>query len=141
LLQSKSSPTTCRRPAKDARHGVETGWQVGKRPEREEVSDADWHNLIQEFVARRIAEATFHDRFFELWRASSQSGHANLPRPIETLFFVVEAYCPDPSLRDPGSAYEADGVELRRAAETALANLARPSHCSRLMTFLSRMKP
>jgi hypothetical protein len=101
------------------------------------VSDARWHMLVRDFAARRIDEAAFHDRFFELWHASTRA-HAHIPPAIETLFFVVEAYCPDPALRDPDSAYEADDAELRQAAEKALAELPIPS---RIMTFLSRMKP
>jgi hypothetical protein len=100
------------------------------------VSDADWHHLVRDFVERRIDEAAFHDRFFELWHAS-QRAQETIPRTIETLFYVVEAYCPDPALRDPNSAYEADDAELRQAAETAFAELPAPS---RLRTFLSRMK-
>ena len=100
------------------------------------MSDARWHMLVRDFVARRMDERTFHDRFFELWHATDRD-HVPAPRAIETLFFVVEAYCPDPALRDPDSAYEADDAELRQAAEKALAELPIPS---RLMTFLSRMK-
>jgi len=101
------------------------------------VSDARWHILVRDFVARRMDAAAFHDRFFELWHAS-QRVDSPVPRAIETLFFVVEAYCPDPALRDPDSAYEADEAELEAAAEKALAELPIPS---RIMTFLSRMKP
>jgi hypothetical protein len=101
------------------------------------VSDARWHILIRDFVANRIDAAAFHDRFFAIWQASTRA-HAHIPPAIDTLFFVVEAYCPDPALRDPASAYEADDVELRQAAEKALAVLPIPS---RIMTLLSRMKP
>jgi len=101
------------------------------------VSDARWHILVRDFVAGRMDAAAFHDRFFDLWHASNRA-HAHIPPAIDTLFFVVEAYCPDPALRDPKSAYEADDVELRQAAEKALAGLPIPS---RIMTFLSRMKP
>ena len=101
------------------------------------MSDGGWHDLVGDFVERRIDERTFHDRFFELWHASDR-GSAVMPPAIETLFYVVEAYCPAPELRDPASPFEADDAELRRTAETALAALARPS---RIMTFLSRMKP
>lgn len=100
------------------------------------MSDARWHMLVRDFVACRMDEAAFHDRFFDLWHATDRE-HVPAPPAIETLFFVVEAYCPDPALRDPDSAYEADDVELRQAAEKALAELPIPS---RLMTFLSRMK-
>lgn len=101
------------------------------------MSDGDWHHIICDFVERRIDERTFHDRFFYRWHASDKS-RCDIPPAIERLFFVVEAYCPDPALRDPASPYEADDAELRQAAGAALAELPEPS---RFMTFLSRMKP
>ena len=101
------------------------------------MSDARWHILISDFVERRIDERTFHDRFFDRWHASDKS-RADIPPAIETLFYVVETYCPDPALRDPDSVYEADDAELQAAAKKALAALPIPS---RIMTFLSRMKP
>ena len=101
------------------------------------MSHAAWHTLISDFVERRIDERTFHDRFFGRWHASDKS-RADIPPAIERLFFVVEAYCPDPALRDPASTYEADDAELRQAAGTALAGLPKPS---RIVTFLSRMIP
>lgn len=88
-------------------------------------SAAEWRRLVAALVEHRIDEAAFHDRFFEMWNAVSASGFAvEVPKAIETLFFVVEAYCPDPALRDPDSPYEADDAELREAAETALAALS-----------------
>ena len=67
------------------------------------MSDGGWHRLIDDFVARRIDERAFHDGFFELWHAA-QRANADILKPIETLFYVVEAYCPDPELRDPAKA-------------------------------------
>ncbi len=101
------------------------------------MSDGGWHPLVRAFVERRIDERTFHDRFFDLWHAAQ---HANdrVPPPIETLFYVVEAYCPDPSLRDPASLYEANDAELRDAAGKALPDLV-PT--SRFRMLLNRMKP
>jgi hypothetical protein len=101
------------------------------------VSHGGWHGLIRDFVERRIDERAFHDRFFELWHANPKTRDA-IPPAVETLFYVVEAYCPDPALRDPSSSYEADDAKLRQAAGKALAELPAPS---RLMTFLNRMKP
>ena len=101
------------------------------------MTDAVWRQLVQAFVERRIDERTFHDRFFDAWNAISKA-RGSVPPPIETLFYVVEAYCPDLALRDPNSAYEADDAELRAAAETALAALPNPS---RFRMLLSRMKP
>lgn len=46
-----------------------------------------------------------------------------MPEGIETLFFTVEAYCPDPELRNAGSPFEADEAEVRKDAEIALARL------------------
>lgn len=85
---------------------------------------ADWQRLVAAFVEGQIDERAFHDRFFELWNAVSASGFAvDVPKAVETLFFVVEAYCPDPELRNPDSPCEADDAELRQAATAALAAL------------------
>lgn len=89
------------------------------------MSDGDWRELLAAFVDRRINEAIFHDRFFDAWNRLSAAHFAIAPPPaIEELFYVVEAYCPDPALRDPESPYEADDAELRAAAERALARLS-----------------
>jgi hypothetical protein len=58
--------------------------------------------LVRDFVGGRMDAAAFHDRFFELWHTTDRE-HVPAPPAIETLFFVVEAYCPDPALRDPNS--------------------------------------
>jgi hypothetical protein len=92
------------------------------------MSDGRWTDLLDDFLERRIDERAFHDRFFEFWHRCVATGSTDFPPDaIETLFFVVEAYCPDPLLRDPGNGYEADDAELRTAARTAFrALLDRP---------------
>lgn len=88
------------------------------------MTDADWASLVRRFVERDIDSRTFHDLFFKAWhRLSAADWRVAPPSAIESLFFVVEAYCPDPALRDPESLYEADDAELRLAAETALRAL------------------
>ncbi len=88
------------------------------------MTDVVWGALLSDFVEHRIDERTFHDAFFSLWNALSAANWAvRPPAAIETLFFVVEAYCPDPELRDPDSLYESDDAELRQAAESALERL------------------
>lgn len=88
------------------------------------MTDADWLDALRAFLERRATEAEFHDRFFEIWHWHSSRGFPEpVPKAIEQLFFTVEAYCPDPALRDPTSPYEADDAELRRDAETAFARL------------------
>ncbi len=86
------------------------------------MSDAAWLELVQSFVDRRIDVNAFHDRFFDSWNAQPRFGPF-CPAAIEQLFYSVEAYCPDPALRDPGSPYEADEAEVRKDAEIALARL------------------
>ena len=89
------------------------------------MSDDGWHDLVEGFVAQRIDVDTFHNRFFELWHANSRASTfgSTHPEGIETLFYTVEAYCPDPALRDPASRIEADEAEVRKDAEFALARL------------------
>lgn len=80
----------------------------------------DWPRLIEDFLHGGIGAAVFHDRFFALWRRDRDSG---LPAPIEQLFYTVEAFTPDPSLRDASLPWEADEAELRQAAEVTLRGL------------------
>ncbi len=88
------------------------------------MSDAGWHDLLCDYLERRIDERAFHDLFFALWHAASASDWSvPVPAAIEDLFFVVEAYSPDPELRDPGAAWEADEREVRAAAQRAHARL------------------
>jgi hypothetical protein len=86
------------------------------------LSDAAWLHLVEAFVEGRIDVNAFHDRFFEQWHAQPRFGPF-CPKAIEQLFITVEAYCPDPALRDPGSLYEADEAEVCKDAEIALARL------------------
>lgn len=88
------------------------------------MTDDEWLSVVEAFVERRIDENEFHDRFFTIWNwHSNRSFPDPIPKAIEQLFFTVEAYCPDPTLRDPTSPYEADEAELRRDAEIALQKL------------------
>ena len=43
----------------------------------------DWAGLLGDFVAGRISEAEFHDRFLAAWRQERDVG---LPPAIERLF-------------------------------------------------------
>jgi hypothetical protein len=76
----------------------------------------EWRALIEELLAGTTSPAAFHDGFFRLWRRDRDTG---LPEPIERLFDVVEAFTPDPALRDASQPWEADEGELRQAAERA----------------------
>ncbi len=87
--------------------------------------DADWRALVLDFVERRCSEAAFNDLFLDAWRAARDCGKP-IPKPVDDLFYVVEAYCPDPALRNPQSPYEADDAALRQSAVEALARLSSP---------------
>lgn len=84
---------------------------------------AGWRALLEGFVGGDTPAAAFHDAFFRLWREQFQGGDPP-PDAIGTLFYVVEAFCPDPALRNPGDPTEADEAELHAAARVALAALA-----------------
>ena len=84
----------------------------------------DWRSLLSAFDADEIPADVFHDRFFLLWRGQFNGGDPP-PAAIETLFFVVEAFCPDPGLRDPSQPWEADEAELHAAVRVALRRLDR----------------
>lgn len=81
---------------------------------------ADWRALIEGLVAGTTDPAVFHDAFLALWRQERDQG---LPAAIEELFYVVEAFTPDPALRDSTAPWEADEAEVLAAARTALAAL------------------
>jgi Bacterial self-protective colicin-like immunity len=84
---------------------------------------ATWAALLDQLAGDTISAADFHDRFFSLWHALSGADWAVAPPPaIETLFYVVEAFTPDPALRD-GSVWEASEGDMREAARTALVAL------------------
>lgn len=86
--------------------------------------DGIWLDLLRAYIERRIGETAFHDRFLDSWRAARDRGEPISP-PIDTLFYVVEAYCPDPTLRTSGSPFEAGETELRSSAELAFARIER----------------
>lgn len=97
------------------------------------MSDGEaWLELLRAFAARRIDETVFHDRFVVLWREARDRAEP-LPGPIDSLFYVVEAFCPDPALRSPGNRHEADETELRNSAEHALARLESHSFSGKLI--------
>ena len=79
-----------------------------------------WRELVGAYVAGGLSTNAFHDRFFDLWHAAEGRGD-RLPRAVETLFYEVEAYCPEPELRTGDEPSEA---ELKAAAQAALARLA-----------------
>lgn len=79
-----------------------------------------WLALIEGFAAGRLGPAAFHDAFFALWHEGFEAGH---PVAVERLFPVVEAYEPDPALRDTAAPWAADEAELREAAGRALSAL------------------
>lgn len=93
------------------------------------MSDADWRTLLVGFRDGFIDTRTFHDRFFDLWHACSAADWISPPpAAIEALFYVVEAYSPDPDLRRPDCPWEADEQEPRSAVESALVELAQNSN-------------
>ena len=80
----------------------------------------DWRRLIGDFLAGSLDAAGFHDGFLALWRRDRDAG---LPEAVDRLFYVVEAFTPDPALRQPDQPWEAGEAELRQAARQALRDL------------------
>ena len=77
------------------------------------MTPADWQSLIETFLSDEIDAETFHDDFLEGWQAA-RDDRVKIPRAVETLHEIVEAYVAD----------EDDTLaELREAAETALEKL------------------
>lgn len=82
---------------------------------------AEWEALLERFLAGDMATEAFHDRFFALWHERFDSDPA--PAPVERLFYVVEAFTPDPALRDARHPWDAEADEVLQAARRALAEL------------------
>jgi hypothetical protein len=78
----------------------------------------DWERLLAGLVDGRLTTEAFHDDFFVLWRRQFEGGP--VPAPVERLFYVVEAFTPDPALREAGQPWEADADEVLQAARHAL---------------------
>jgi len=89
---------------------------------------AEWEALLERFLAGDMATEAFHDRFFALWHERFDSEPA--PAPIERLFYVVEAYSPDPTLRDDRRPWDAGPEEVLQAAQRALSELKGPKASS-----------
>ncbi|MBL8564701.1 MAG: hypothetical protein JNM89_03185 [Hyphomicrobiaceae bacterium] len=87
------------------------------------MSEVGWRALLGSFREGRVDAVTFHDLFFDRWHAAMRDGGVEIPKANETLFFAVEAYCPDPALRHPDSPFEADDLELSEAIRQARARL------------------
>jgi hypothetical protein len=89
-------------------------------PHHDPLGLAPFVALIRDFLAGRIDADRFERCYLDL---SGQDLH-HRPRAVflvlDTLFADVDAYCPDPALRQPDDL-DADG--LREAAARAMARL------------------
>jgi Bacterial self-protective colicin-like immunity len=79
---------------------------------------AQYMELLDKYLARRITSAEFEENYLVLFR--NEPADAGLPLSISTiideLFYAVDAYCEDPSIRDED---DIDEHQLRESAQIA----------------------
>jgi hypothetical protein len=80
-----------------------------------------WPSLLIAYQQGALSAHVFHDAFLDTWRYARDHGFPE-PKPIADLFYIVEAYCPDPALA--GGPFEATETELKDAVDVALVRLA-----------------
>ena len=79
--------------------------------------DDHLRRLIERFVLGDINGRDFEARFLENFRSARDSGHS-IRHAVDLLFYDVDAFCDDASLRGP---YDLDENGLRERARIALA--------------------
>jgi hypothetical protein len=84
--------------------------------------EAGWIALLAAHAEGGLPARAFHDRFLAAWREARDT-LGGAPAAVEALFFVVEAFDPDPGLRTPPMPWDADEAELAAATRAALARL------------------
>jgi MFS family permease len=86
------------------------------------MTEAQWRELIDSYVAGRLSADSFKRRFLEAFSAQRL-----VPSAIQDLFFVVDAYGGDPMGRGHDVT---DDAQLMVAARRALLGLAPPETAS-----------
>jgi hypothetical protein len=81
-----------------------------------------WRTLINSFVDGAIDAPTFETKFLALHRDEVALGHS-VRYAVDLLFYEVDAYCSDTSLRGPA---DIDEAQLLEAAKNALREWERP---------------
>lgn len=86
------------------------------------MSNANWRRLLEDFVEARLAASDFERRFLDAHRAAVAAGET-VPYAVDLMFYEVDAYSPDPSLRAPD---DNDDEMLRAHAQRLLGRFDEP---------------
>lgn len=79
-----------------------------------------YETLIEEFSQRKIDAAEFEERYLSLFKADSTDWKDDEFEILDGLFGAVDAFCPDPNLREEE---DLDENQLREVCRTALFEL------------------
>ena len=86
------------------------------------MDDRQWRDLVEAFVDGRLDGPTFERRFLAAW--SDEIGRGESQRyAVDLLFYEVDAFCADATLRDE---HDIDEAELRNQARQCLARWEEP---------------
>jgi hypothetical protein len=80
------------------------------------LSNADWRRLLEDLSEARLAASDFERLFLDAHRAAVAAGES-VPYAVDLMFYEVDAYSPDPSLRAPD---DNDDEMLRAHAQRLL---------------------
>ena len=82
----------------------------------------DWRRLLQDFVEGGVAAPDFERAFLDAHRTAVAAGES-VPYAVDLMFYEVDAYSPDPSLRAPD---DNDDDMLRAHAQRLLGRFDEP---------------
>lgn len=86
------------------------------------LGNEDWRRLLEDFAEARLAASDFECRFLDAHRAAVEAGET-VPYAVDLMFYEVDAYSPDPSLRAPD---DNDDDMLRAHAQRLLGRFDEP---------------
>jgi hypothetical protein len=79
--------------------------------------------LIEAFVTERIPSVEFESQYLKLFKEEKRIPPPQVYMVLNNLFTDVDAFCPDPALRNQ---FSIDEIELRERARRAYGELRRP---------------
>lgn len=86
------------------------------------MNNTDWRRLLEDLSEARLAASDFERLFLDAHRAAVAAGET-VPYAVDLMFYEVDAYSPDPSLRAPD---DNDDAMLRAHAQRLLGRFDEP---------------
>ena len=86
------------------------------------LSIVEWRRLLEDFAEARLAAPDFERAFLDAHRTAVEAGET-VPYAVDLMFYEVDAYSPDPSLRAPD---DNDDDMLRAHAQRLLGRFDEP---------------